>query len=153
MLRDPATAFGPIARVLRSADLTVLNLETAVTRRGTPQPKRYHFRASARAFTALADSGVDVANMANNHVLDYGRVGLADTLAAARMAHFPVLSTATGVLLLTLRPHKPLTWRFVPTTVSRTGQPVADRGAAARRARARYRALRVCTGLSARPGA
>ena len=29
--------------------------------------------------------------MANNHVLDYGRVGLADTMAAARAAHFPVL--------------------------------------------------------------
>ncbi|MHB1819331.1 MAG: CapA family protein [Streptosporangiaceae bacterium] len=62
LLRHPATAVGPIARVLRSADLIVLNLETAVTRWGTPQPKRYHFRASARAFTALADAGVDVAN-------------------------------------------------------------------------------------------
>ena len=46
LLRDPATAFGPISSVLKSADFTALNLETAVTSRGTPQPKTYHFRAA-----------------------------------------------------------------------------------------------------------
>jgi len=91
LLRHPATAFGPVASLLRSADLTVVNLETAVTTQGTPQPKYYHFRTTAMAFTALRDAGVDVANMANNHVLDYGRVGLADTRAAAARARFPVL--------------------------------------------------------------
>jgi poly-gamma-glutamate synthesis protein (capsule biosynthesis protein) len=91
LLRHPATAFGPISSLLRSADLTVVNLETAVTSGGTPQPKYYHFRTRPAAFTALRDAGVDIANMANNHVLDYGRKGLADTLAAARAAHFPVL--------------------------------------------------------------
>ncbi|SRR6266567_1679552 len=287
LLRHPAAAFGPIAGLLRSADLTLVNLETAITTRGKPQLKYYHFRTGPVAFTALRDAGVDVANMANNHVLDYGRVGLADTLAAARNARFPVLgiganataawaphvvtvkgvriaflgvsqvaelasswvatatrsgeansinlrrtlaavraakrvadivivimhwgtegqacpdanqlalapklaaagadvivgshahtlqgsgwlghtfvafgmanflwweasySTDTGVLLLTLHPHGPLTERFVPATVSRTGQPVVDTGRAARKARARYRSLRACTGLSARPG-
>src|ERR1022692_5328533 len=91
LLRHPATAFGPISSLLRSADLTLVNLETAVTSRGQPQPKYYHFRTRPAAFTALRDAGIDVANMANNHVLDYGRVGLADTMAAARAAHFPVL--------------------------------------------------------------
>jgi poly-gamma-glutamate synthesis protein (capsule biosynthesis protein) len=89
LLSDPATAFGPIAAVLRSADFAVLNLETAVTGRGAPQPKTYHFRASPVAFTALRDAGVDLVTMANNHVLDYGPAGLADTLAAARAARFP----------------------------------------------------------------
>jgi len=91
LLRRPATAFGPIAALLRSADLSVVNLETAVTARGKPQPKYYHFRTTAVAFTALRDAGVDIANMANNHVLDYGQLGLTDTLAAASRAHFPVL--------------------------------------------------------------
>ena len=89
LLSDPATAFGPIAAVLRSADFAALNLETAVTSRGAPQPKTYHFRASPVAFTALRDAGIDLVTMANNHVLDYGPVGLADTLAAARAARFP----------------------------------------------------------------
>ena len=86
LLRDPATAFGPISSVLRAADFTALNLETAVTSRGTPQPKTYHFRTTPAAFTALRDAGVDLVTMANNHVLDYGQAGLADTLAAAQAA-------------------------------------------------------------------
>jgi poly-gamma-glutamate capsule biosynthesis protein CapA/YwtB (metallophosphatase superfamily) len=89
LLSDPATAFGPIATVLRAADFAAVNLETAVTSRGTPQPKTYHFRTVPTAFTALRDGGVDLATMANNHVLDYGTAGLADTLAAAKAARFP----------------------------------------------------------------
>ena len=75
--------------MLRSADFAAVNLETAVTGGGTPQPKTYHFRAPAAAFTALRDAGIDLVTMANNHVLDYGPAGLADTLAAARAARFP----------------------------------------------------------------
>jgi poly-gamma-glutamate synthesis protein (capsule biosynthesis protein) len=91
LLKDPATAFGPISVLLRSADLTALNLETAVTSGGSPQPKTYHFRTTPGAFTALRDAGVNLATMANNHVLDYGQAGLAETLLAARSEHFPVV--------------------------------------------------------------
>jgi poly-gamma-glutamate capsule biosynthesis protein CapA/YwtB (metallophosphatase superfamily) len=286
LLKDPATAFGPISSVLSSADLTAVNLETAVTSRGAPQPKTYHFRTTGQAFSAIRAAGIDLVTMANNHVLDYGQVGLAHTLAAAKAARFPYVgigvnahaawapylttikgtriaiigvsqvaelasswvatstrpgeanainvprtlaavraarklagvvivfmhwgtegqacpdaqqlslaprlaaagasiiigahahvlqgsgwlghtfvaygmgnflwwehsySTATGVLKLTLRPDTPLTARFVPAVVSSTGRPVADHGAMARRAAARYARLRSCTGLSARP--
>ena len=96
LLRDPATAFGPVASVLRSADFTALNLETAVTDEGAPQPKTYHFRTSPLAFTALRDAGVDLVTMANNHVLDYGQTGLAQTLAAARAARFPYVGIGTN---------------------------------------------------------
>jgi poly-gamma-glutamate capsule biosynthesis protein CapA/YwtB (metallophosphatase superfamily) len=89
LLKDPATAFGPISSVLGSADLTAVNLETAVTSRGTPQPKQYHFRTTGKAFSAIRAAGIDLVTMANNHVLDYGQAGLADTLAAARAARFP----------------------------------------------------------------
>jgi len=286
LLDDPATAFGPIAAVLRSADLAAVNLETAVTGRGTPQPKTYHFRAPASAFTALRAAGIDLVTMANNHVLDYGTTGLTDALAAAGAARFPYVgigvnaaaawapylttvkgvriavigvsqvaelasswvatgtrpgeanaidlrrtltavrsarrqasvvivfmhwgtegqacpdpnqlslarrlaaagasiivgahahmlqgsgwlghtfvaygmgnflwwersySTASGVLELTLHPHAPLTARFVPAVVSGAGQPIADSGAAARRAAAHYASLRACAELTSRP--
>jgi poly-gamma-glutamate capsule biosynthesis protein CapA/YwtB (metallophosphatase superfamily) len=286
LLKDPATAFGSIVPVLKSADFTAVNLETAVTSRGRPQPKTYHFRTTPLAFTALRDAGVDLVTMANNHVLDYGQTGLADTLAAAKAARFPHVgigtsaaaawapyvttingtriavvgvsqvaelasswvatgtrpgeanaislhrtlaavraakrlaktvivfmhwgtegeacpdsnqlslapklaaagasiiigahahmlqgsgwlghtfvaygmgnflwwehsySTATGVLELTLHPRAPLTARFIPAVVSRTGQPIADRGASARRAESHYDDLRTCTGLAPLP--
>jgi len=89
LLKDPATTFGPITSVLKSADFTAVNLETPVTSRGQPQPKTYHFATTSDAFTALRDAGADLVTMANNHILDYGQTGLADTLAAANAAHFP----------------------------------------------------------------
>ncbi|MGI8447778.1 MAG: CapA family protein, partial [Streptosporangiaceae bacterium] len=64
LLKDPATAFGPISSVLKSAEFTAVNLETAVTSRGRPQPKTYHFRTTPEAFTALRDGGVDLVTMA-----------------------------------------------------------------------------------------
>jgi hypothetical protein len=88
---NPATALGPIANVLRRADLAVVNLETAITERGTPAPKDFTFRAPPSALTALKAAGVDVATMANNHGQDFGVVGLRDSLAAAKAAKFPVV--------------------------------------------------------------
>jgi hypothetical protein len=88
---NPATALGPIAGILRRADLAVVNLETAITERGTPAGKDFTFRAPPSALTALKEAGVDVATMANNHGLDFGPVGLRDSLAAAKAARFPVV--------------------------------------------------------------
>ena len=286
LLKHPRAAFGPIRLVLSAADFTAVNLETAVTTRGVPQPKQFHFRTTGKAFTAVRAAGIDLVTMANNHVLDYGRTGLHDTIAAARRAHFPYVgigrnaraawapyittihgariavigvsqvtelasswvatrtrsgeanainvrrtlaavraarkrasvvivfmhwgtegqscpdsgqlslaprlaaagasiivgahahvlqgsgwlghtfvaygmgnflwwehsySTATGVLKLTLHPHRPLTARFVPAVVSATGQPVVLHGPRARRAARAYARLRGCTNLTARP--
>src|SRR6266851_327646 len=88
LLGDPASAFGPITSVLRSADFAAVNLETAITGRGTPQPKTYHFRAPPAAFTALRDAGIDLVTMANNHALDYG--------LTARAARFPYVGIGTS---------------------------------------------------------
>ena len=96
LLADPVTTFGPIASVLGSADFTAVNLETAVASRGRPQPKTYHFTTTPGAFTALRDAGVDLVTVANNHILDYGQIGLANTLAAARAAHFPFVGAGVN---------------------------------------------------------
>ncbi len=85
LLEDPATAFGPLTGLLSAPDLTLLNLETAVTERGVPEAKRYLFRTDARAVTALHAGGVDAVSLANNHSMDYGRDGLADTVDALRV--------------------------------------------------------------------
>ena len=89
LLDDPAHAFGPIAAVLADADLTMVNFESAVTSRGTAQPKTFHFRTVPAAFDAVKAAGIDLVTFANNHVLDYGPVGLSDTLAAVHGAGMP----------------------------------------------------------------
>ncbi len=90
-LDDPATAMGPLAQVLDRADLAMVNLETAVTTRGTPETKQYVFRSPPVVFDALREAGVDVVTMANNHGLDYGPVSVPDALSAARRADMPVV--------------------------------------------------------------
>ncbi|KOX11321.1 CapA family protein [Nocardiopsis sp. NRRL B-16309] len=80
-LNDPATALDPISEQLSAADLSMVNLETAVTEGGTPAPgKQFLFRAPASSLEALDAAGVDVASVANNHGMDYGTDGLNDTL-------------------------------------------------------------------------
>jgi len=88
---DPASVLAPIASVLRRADVAVVNLETAVTDRGSRVAKEYTFRAPESAFDALRAGGVDVASVANNHGMDFGVSGLRDTLAAAKRAKVPVI--------------------------------------------------------------
>lgn len=91
LLAQPEKAIGPFVAQLSVADIAVVNLETAITDRGVPEPKEFLFRAPASAYTALQAAGVDIASLGNNHALDYGRVGLADTLAAAKKAGMPVI--------------------------------------------------------------
>ena len=97
-LLDDPRGLGPISRALSDADVTMVNLESAITERGSWDPKslerpedRYWFRAPARALDVLADAGVDVVTMANNHGADMGTVGLQDTLRAARNAPLAVI--------------------------------------------------------------
>ncbi|GGQ07667.1 CapA family protein [Streptomyces roseolilacinus] len=65
----------------------VVNLETSVTRRGTPEPgKAVHYRMTPENLPSLAAARPDVCVLANNHVLDFGRQGLLDTLDALAAA-------------------------------------------------------------------
>ncbi|WP_328312723.1 CapA family protein [Streptomyces sp. NBC_00442] len=86
---DPA--LGPISRTVASADFAMVNLETAITTRGSEEPKLYHFRTPPSALNVLQKSGVDAVSMANNHAVDYGPAGLSDTLDAVHHAPIPVL--------------------------------------------------------------
>ena len=96
-LSDPQTALAPIRPALSEPDLMMVNLETAITERGDPFPKEFNFRAPAAALDALDAAGVDVVTMANNHAVDYGAVGLRDTLAAVGRSPLPVVGIGNDV--------------------------------------------------------
>jgi poly-gamma-glutamate synthesis protein (capsule biosynthesis protein) len=89
---------GPMASALRSADVAVVNLESALTSGGSPAPKeledpsrRYWFRSPPSALALLQRSGVDAVSLANNHGADYGDAGLRDTLRVARNSPVAVI--------------------------------------------------------------
>jgi len=77
-------AFEKMRPWLKKADIAFGNLEGPLTTRGTPAPdKKYLFRSPPdKVAAALKEAGFDVVSLANNHSLDYGSVGLADTVAA-----------------------------------------------------------------------
>ncbi len=91
LLNTPETAVGPFSEQLRAADFAMVNLETAITERGTEEPKRYHFRAPTTAYAAIQAAGIDLVSVANNHALDYGQVGLLDTIDSAAAAIMPIV--------------------------------------------------------------
>jgi len=99
-LDDPATALAPVTGTLAAADLAVVNLETSVGTGGRAEPgKRFTFQTPATALAALADAGVDVATMANNHSLDFGREALPstfDAIDAAAMTDPPLAVVGIG---------------------------------------------------------
>ncbi|GLY33255.1 hypothetical protein Kisp02_66200 [Kineosporia sp. NBRC 101731] len=88
---------GSAGRILRRADLAVVNLETAITTRGRAEPKQYTFRAPASGLRALRRSGVDVVTVANNHGMDYGRIGLDDTLKAGKRSGVPMIGAGRNI--------------------------------------------------------
>lgn len=64
-------------------DARIINLETAITDRGEIAPgKAVHYRMNPANITSLTAARPTVASLANNHVLDFGQQGLADTLTA-----------------------------------------------------------------------
>ncbi len=72
-------------------DLRIVNLETAITSAETHWPgKGIHYRMHPRNIGCLATAGINACALANNHVLDWGYVGLSETLQtlhAAGIAH------------------------------------------------------------------
>ena len=72
--------FGAAVPYLTSADIAVVNLETAVSSRGAPREKQYTFRTGTPLLKAITASGVDVVSVANNHAFDFGALAFADTL-------------------------------------------------------------------------
>jgi poly-gamma-glutamate synthesis protein (capsule biosynthesis protein) len=83
--------FDNVRPLTTGADLFVVNLECPFTARGEKVPKNFNFRADPMLVAALESAGVDVVSLANNHLMDYGEVGLIDTLSTldtAKIAHF-----------------------------------------------------------------
>lgn len=74
-LRNVADLFG-------SDDLTVVNMEGALTEGGERADKKFAFRGKPEYAKILSSASVEAATLANNHSQDYGQTGYDDTIAA-----------------------------------------------------------------------
>ncbi|WP_224240460.1 CapA family protein [Hyalangium gracile] len=72
--------FGPIADVLRTADVAVVNLETPVTDNPKAVTRQLLFNAPSAMVRALAAAGVKLVSTGNNHARDQHLPGMLETL-------------------------------------------------------------------------
>lgn len=72
--------WGDILPILKSNNLNLINLEAALTTSSKLVPKVFNFKADPPKVQTLMDASVHVANLANNHVLDYSEEGLLETI-------------------------------------------------------------------------
>ena len=66
--------------IMQAADVMCLNNEFTYSNNGSPlEGKMYTFRANPERVSVLNDMGVDIVQLNNNHVYDYGRQAMLDT--------------------------------------------------------------------------
>ena len=79
---EPAYVWGDGLGELERANpaLRIVNLETSITRSDGAWPKGINYRVSPENAACLNAAKIDCCVLANNHVLDWGREGLVETL-------------------------------------------------------------------------
>lgn len=102
LLRRGATIDNGISSALleklQGVDILVANNEFPFTDRGTPtEGKTFTFRADTGTVSYLHDIGVDAAVLANNHIYDFGEVGLLDTLDTLTQAGIPYVGAGRNL--------------------------------------------------------
>lgn len=76
----------------KSDDYTVINAESAFTNATKAENKMWRIKSDPAHVAFLPASGVDAANLANNHTMDYFQVGYDDTLKAFKENNIPVFN-------------------------------------------------------------
>lgn len=84
--------------VFAGSDFVLGNLECAVATGGEPmENKQFTFRAQPDVLAGAVRAGVDIFTLANNHVLDFGRQAMLETIA--NLDHYGIKHTGAGINL------------------------------------------------------
>ena len=78
--------WGDVLPVLKDTDLNIINLETTLTNSERKVYKTFNFKSSPDKVHSLIDANVTIANLANNHILDFAQEGLLQTLETLNTA-------------------------------------------------------------------
>src|SRR3989344_4112491 len=84
--------------ILKSADLAFGNLEGPISNSGNKQGSIYSFRFEPKAINGLKFAGFDVLSLANNHIMDYGREALKDTISILNEGNINLIGAGENYL-------------------------------------------------------
>jgi poly-gamma-glutamate capsule biosynthesis protein CapA/YwtB (metallophosphatase superfamily) len=79
-LNSGGDPFKFIKKTLTDADLSVVNLESAVTTLTEHQDKKYFFNTNPYLLDWMKTDGIDIVNIGNNHAGDFLREGVTETI-------------------------------------------------------------------------
>ncbi|BAI92409.1 CapA family protein [Arthrospira platensis] len=83
----------------RDADLAMVNLENPLTRATLARPNRqFNFKADPEAVKVLTEGGIDLVNLANNHIMDYEEAGLVETLETLQQAGIHAIGAGRDIM-------------------------------------------------------
>ncbi len=85
-LKSDYDPFLYIKPVLKNSDIAFCNLEAPFTTRGEKIEKKFNFRVDPQRVIYLQNAEFDIVSIANNHIMDYGKQGLEDTIATLERA-------------------------------------------------------------------
>ena len=84
--------FSGLSELFSSDDLTLVNFEGTLTENDLKTDKKFNFKGPAAYTDILTLGSVEAVNIANNHIIDYGDQGKADTIENLKAAGYsPVL--------------------------------------------------------------
>ena len=81
--------FRQVRSAVSPTDLFLVNLECPFTSRGDKLAKNFNFRARPELVAVLLAGRIGAVSLANNHLMDYGPIGLIDTLQTLEAAGVP----------------------------------------------------------------
>lgn len=74
--------FEKVTEIFTADDMTIVNFEGVLTTSDKKVEKKFNIKGKPEYVQILVDGDVEAAAMGNNHRMDYGEEGLADTIAA-----------------------------------------------------------------------
>ena len=96
---DYGYLFRNVSEYFLQDDATFINLEGPLTDEGYPVDKTYPFRGPTDFIHILTENSVDMVSLANNHTMDYGKVGYESTVSLLRENEIPYVEQDCTLLM------------------------------------------------------
>jgi poly-gamma-glutamate capsule biosynthesis protein CapA/YwtB (metallophosphatase superfamily) len=90
--------FGNMIQFLKKNDLNIVNLETTLTTSKNKVSKVFNFKADPEKVQSLKNAHIGVVNLANNHILDFSKEGLFETLTTLKQAGISYVGAGHNIL-------------------------------------------------------
>jgi len=139
MVAGPAESYFSNVSLDLAGDVVLGNLEGTLTDRGSSKcgsdsKDCYAFHAPPSYATYLRNAGFTVMNLANNHAMDYGTAGQADTVAAVRKAGMVTTGRPGEIAYLNIRGTRVAVVGFAPYAWAQSLLRIPDAQALVRKA-------------------